>query len=276
MFNEIPNMKKFYDHIEINNNFNNNNNNYDNNNNKNFNRKEKFHLTIRKIEKRLQTLKKEKEENVKLFENLYKTPQKEINLLNLFSKRNFYDRLKNKKYLNNNNKLTPFQEILKHSKEKKIYLKRKQIENNFSHKNFILKNNENINNNLLTNSNPNYFQTNSNFYNINNNIKSRNKKIIFHRKNHSTNIQNLKFMNNLRILNSDPILKKFYLTNNQINFVETKDQKNNTTRQKKKITFNLDNQYNNISNSLKDIHYTTMRQKILINNISKKNITNKN
>lgn len=273
MFNEIPNIKKFYGHIEINNNF--NNNNYDNNNNNNFNRKEKFHLTIRKIEKRLQTLKKEKEENIKLFENLYKTPQKDINLLNLFSKRNFYNKLKNKKYLNNNNnKLTPFQEILKHSKEKKIYLKRKQIENNFSYKNFILKNNENKNN-LLTNSNPNYFQTNSNFYNINNNIKSRNKKIFFHRKNLSTNIKNLKFMNNLKTLNSDPILKNFYLANNKINFVETKDQKNNTTRQKKKIIFNLDNQYNNISNSLKDIHYTTMRQKILINNISKKNIINK-
>ena len=268
MFNEIPNMKKFHVQNEINNNNNNNNNNnFDNNN---FNRKEKFHLTIRKIEKRLQTLKKEKEENIKLFENLYKTPQKEINLLNLFSRRNFY--YKNKKYLNNNNKLTPFQEILKHSKEKKIYLKQKQIENNFSYKNFIIKNNEN-NNNLITNSN--YFQTNSNFYNINKNIKSRNKKIFFHRKNLSTNIKNLKFMNNLKTLNSDPILKNFYLANNKINFVETKDQKNNTTRQKKKIIFNLDNQYNNISNSLKDIHYTTMRQKILINNISKKNITNK-
>ena len=250
MFNEIPNMKKFHVQIEINNNNNNNNNNnFDNNN---FNRKEKFHLTIRKIEKRLQTLKKEKEENIKLFENLYKTPQKEINLLNLFSRRNFY--YKNKKYLNNNNKLTPFQEILKHSKEKKIYLKQKQIENNFSHKNFIIKN-DFFSNNFHTNSNK---------------IKSRNKKIFLHKKNLSTNIKNLKFMNNLQILNNDPILKKFYLSNNKINFVETKDEKNNTNRQKKKINFHLDNQYNNISNSLKNIHYATMRQKLLLNHISKK------
>ena len=214
--------------------------------NNNFNRKEKFHLTIRKIEKRLKTMKKEKEENLKLFENLYKNSQKENNLINLISKRNF------KK--NFNIKLTPFQEILKHSKEKKIYLKQKQIENNFSHKNFVLKND------FLTN----FFHTNSN------KIKSRNKKIFLHKKNLSTNIKNLKFMNNLQILNNDPILKKFYLSNNKINFVETKDEKNNTNRQKKKINFHLDNQYNNISNSLKNIHYATMRQKLLLNHISKK------
>ena len=215
-------------------------------NNNNFNRKEKFHLTIRKIEKRLKTLKKEKEENLKLFENLYKNSQKENNLINLISKRNF------KK--NFNIKLTPFQEILKISKEKKIYLKQKQIENNFSHKNFIIKN-DFFSNNFHTNSNK---------------IKSRNKKIFLHKKNLSTNIKNLKFMNNLQILNNDPILKKFYLSNNKINFVETKDEKNNTNRQKKKINFHLDNQYNNISNSLKNIHYATMRQKLLLNHISKK------
>ena len=215
--------------------------------NNNFNRKEKFHLTIRKIEKRLKTLKKEKEENLKLFENLYKNSQKENNL-NLITKRNF-----NKKNLNI--KLTPFQEILKHSKEKKIYLKQKQIENNFSHKNFVLKND------FLTN----FFHTNSN------KIKSRNKKIFLHKKNLSTNIKNLKFMNNLKILNNDPILKKFYLSNNKINFVETKDEKNNTNRIKKKIVFNIDNKFNNISNSLKNIHFTTMKQKLLLNQISNKN-----
>ena len=223
------------------------NENFNIENNNNFNRKEKFHLTIRKIEKRLKTMKKEKEENLKLFENLYKNSQKENNLINLISKRNF------KK--NFNIKLTPFQEILKHSKEKKIYLKQKQIENNFSHKNFVLKND------FLTN----FFHTNSN------KIKSRNKKIFLHKKNLSTNIKNLKFMNNLKILNNDPILKKFYLSNNKINFVETKDEKNNTNRIKKKIVFNIDNKFNNISNSLKNIHFTTMKQKLLLNQISNKN-----